>query len=331
VVDVHLIEQGFALCLVLSDAVIFQGLEEFLNAKRAGIVIVNGAEAATDASDAASSSLLNALSHKLENIWRSRPDLVLALVLGRIPAHSHFALNNYALGLTRLECRSAGHLQVIVAGSLGPLARGLMRGNVLAIDASHHGGSVEVILPLLSGILHELSRRWSSSLTFSEFFFGKVHVPDARDERLELLVFLELCVDVLMVVNEVLERNFAIVGKALVGAVQISEKVEEFKSGFLNGLETRLHIGVARRVKLTLHLIEVEGAVFARVEPAERLLDQTTAVVAKLTDNGVHEFLERNQTIIIVIKCFEEKQNFRLAHARHLKVIDGILEFLCIK
>jgi hypothetical protein len=95
---------------------------------------------------------------------------------------------------------------------------------------------VEVILPLFSGILHEFSRRRSSSLTFSKILFSKVYVPDATNESFELMVVLELCADVLMVVHKVIHGHLAIVGETFVGTVKICEKIEKFESCLLNGL-----------------------------------------------------------------------------------------------
>jgi hypothetical protein len=105
------------------------------------------------------------------------------------------------------------------------------------------------------------------------------------------MVVLELCADVLMVVHKVIHGHLAIVGETFVGTVKICEKIEKFESCLLNGLKTRLHVGVASRVKLTLHFVKVQGAVFVLVKPFESFLNQTTAVVVKFSNKFVHELI----------------------------------------
>ena len=90
---------------------------------------------------------------------------------------------------------------------------------------------------------------------------GDIHVPDADEEVLEVTIALALGRDDLVVLAEVVEGNFTVIGEVFIGAVEVCEEVVEFKTGLLDGFDFLLDLGVACGIELDLDFVQVEGAI----------------------------------------------------------------------
>lgn len=192
---------------------------------------------------------------------------------------------------------------------------------------AHNRSAVEVVLPLLVGVLHEPSWvRLTCKFLNVRNLRQHVHIPDGNNEISEIVVTLKLSRNNLMVLAEILESDFTVVSEVLVCAVQVCEQVVELKAGFFNGLDASFDIGVAGRIKMFLHFVQVQSAVFVGIEVSESFFNQSLALCGQRTDKNVHKLSEVNVAVAILIEALEQPLDLALTEIGNLQIVHGLLE-----
>lgn len=144
--------------------------------------------------------------------------------------------------------------------------------------------SVEIVSVHLTGVSVSLSGDLdvlnSAGLTLG--LLSDVQVPDRRHVILEISVTLNLRIDDCVVLHKVAESNASLRIELMVGTVECGEKIEKFKSDFVNSLDALNHIGVASRLKAVLKLSKVKRFTSIQIHMDESLLNSLLSNLRKL-------------------------------------------------
>lgn len=144
--------------------------------------------------------------------------------------------------------------------------------------------SVEIVSVHLTGVSVSLSGDLdvlnSAGLTLG--LLSDVQVPDRRHVILEISVTLNLRIDDCVVLHKVAESNASLRIELMVGTVECGEKIEKFKSDFVNSLDSLNHIGVASRLKAVLKLSKVKRFTSIQIHMDESLLNSLLSNLRKL-------------------------------------------------
>jgi len=144
--------------------------------------------------------------------------------------------------------------------------------------------SVEIVSVHLTGVSVSLSGDLdvlnSAGLTLG--LLSDVQVPDRRHVILEISVTLNLRIDDCVVLHKVAESNASLRIELMVGTVECGEKIEKFKSDFVNSLDALNHIGVASWLKAVLKLSKVKRFTSIQIHMDESLLNSLLSNLRKL-------------------------------------------------
>lgn len=144
--------------------------------------------------------------------------------------------------------------------------------------------SVEIVSVHLTGVSVSLSGDLDvlNSAGLKLGLLSDVQVPDRRHVILEISVTLNLRIDDCVVLHKVAESNASLRIELMVGTVECGEKIEKFKSDFVNSLDALNHIGVASRLKAVLKLSKVKRFTSIQIHMDESLLNSLLSNLRKL-------------------------------------------------
>jgi len=297
------------------DAEVVESLSELVEVESLSVVIVHNLENTHDTINASSTSRNNLVPDGFYQFLISEWFVVIGgLVVLCV------ALVGWNIGLRADVSRFAQLLPVSNAGSLhGSLYFGLLI-NVLPLCSNIlcmvlHWRIVElskqtlvhVHLPILFCVLPVDVRVLAGNLDGGVLAVGfyNVHVPDADQEQLVVVVVGDDGTEELVVLEELVEADGPVRGEVLGDSVVRLEEVVELEPGLLEGLLAALDLRVAGGVELLLDLVELEGAVAVGVEFAEGLGGEPDSLLGEGPEDGVHELLEGNAPVSVHVEDSE--------------------------
>lgn len=109
------------------------------------------------------------------------------------------------------------------------------------------------------------------------------------------------------------------------------EEIKEFISAFLCAFTAILDIRVSGGVKLKLHFINLQSAIPIFIQFLECLSHKVCSIVREWSQNGIHELLELDSTISVLIKDTKDLLSFFLwaTYFIILKCLLKLLEVQC--
>jgi len=161
--------------------------------------------------------------------------------------------------------------------------------------------------------------------------FDHVHIPDANNEILELLITLDLSVDDRVILNKVLESDNFLVAEALVSTVQLREKRGELEAGLVGALQFWEHVGVSRWVEFILDFVKFEDTRLVSVKVSEGLLNETESNGLQVCNQVIKEKLVLNLTGSIQVIDLKDHSQLSRLHIRYFKVIKSLQEIVLAK
>ena len=105
------------------------------------------------------------------------------------------------------------------------------------------------------------------------------------------------------------------------------EHFKEAKASLLLGLGACNDLGVPRRVKAVLHLVELQRAILVGIKLVESLEDKALSKWVQLAAEGREELIEADLTVTTGVEHVEEALCIAGAHPWHSKAVKDRLEF----
>lgn len=110
--------------------------------------------------------------------------------------------------------------------------------------------------------------------------------------------------------------------------MEVGEHAVKFKSGFFDCLNAGFHLGVARRVKLTLDFVKLEGSVSVFIKLFKSLFYKALALSWEITTESGHKFFKLNGSVRVAVKNIEKSLIVVLIKSWDLEGIEGLAELV---